>query len=485
MEPSGEALAAASSAGELGGGAGGQPHVLIVGAGFGGLACARALAGAPVRVTILDQRNHHTFTPFLYQLATALLEPAEVVQPVRQLLRHVGNAQFRLGRMTAVDLERRQVHTNCGELRYDYLVLAAGAVNNYFGNREIAERSFGLGDLFEAERLRDRILLACERAAWTSDPRERGRLLRFAVVGGGATGVELAGALSELIHRVLSRDYPELDMDAAEIALIEASDAPLAGYAPRLQRAAQRALERKRVQVISATRAQRLDEQGLHLDGGRTLDAGTVIWAAGVRAAPAAQQLAAALAEAGSRGPGQHATSDLRDSQGPDGALGSHGRLRVSRTLQLPGHPEVLAIGDVAEIPGADGKPLPMLAQVAIQSGRHAAAVIAALLTGQQPSPFRYRDLGTMATQGRNAAVAQIGPLKLSGFLGWLAWLLVHIARTVGVRTRVLVAVNWIAGYLLIDRPVRLITGVIEPDVDGERGRANERMRSRSQRGGN
>ncbi len=426
-----------------------RPRVVIVGAGFGGLACVRALRCAPVEVTLVDRHNYHVFTPFLYQLATALLEPAEVAQPVRQLLHRVPNAEFRMATVTGVDFERRVVLTDRGELPYDHLVLGAGAVNNYFGNQDIAQRSYGLNDVPEALELRNALLARFEAASWTADAAERKRLLTFAVVGGGPTGVEFAGAFAELVHGVLARDYPEeLDMDEVQIVLVEASEAPLATFAPGLQRAAQRALERKRVRVLSDAEAADIDDDGLELHGGATIPAATVVWGAGVRAAP------------------------LADGLGLE--QGSHHRLKVSDTLQVPGHPEVLAIGDLAEIPQDGQRPLPMLAQVAIQSGRHAGESIAARARGDQPVAFRYRNLGTMATQGRNAAVAQIGPVKLSGMLGWLAWLLVHIVRTGGLRTRLLVLVNWAAGYLLTDRPVRLIAGPQQraeqhdPNRDGE-----------------
>lgn len=418
-----------------------RPRVVIVGAGFGGLACARALHGAPVEVVLVDRHNYHVFTPLLYQVATALLEPAEVAQPVRQLLQKLPGVDFRLGDVTGVDLDARVVQSDRGPLAYDHLVLAAGAVNDYFGNREIAKRSLGLGTLSESLALRNAVLERFEQAAWTEDPVQRRRLLTFAVVGGGPTGVEFAGAFAELVHEALARDYPHLDLDRVEIVLVEGSSAPLSTFAPKLQRASQRALEGKGVRVLSGAKASAIDEQGLRLDDGRTIGAATVAWAAGVRAASLADGL------------------ELEQ--------GSHARLKVLPTLQVPGRPEVLVVGDMAAIPQAHGRPesLPMLAQVAIQSGRHAGEAIAASLHGRSPQDFRYRDLGTMATQGRNAAVAQIGPLKLSGMLGWLAWLLVHIVALGGLRTRLLVLINWAAAYLLTERPVRLIAGTTErPD---------------------
>lgn len=411
----------------------GRPRVVIVGAGFGGLACARALRDAPVETVLVDERNFHTFTPFLFQVATALLEPSEAAHPVRALLRGIPNASFRLGRVSGVDLQQRTVQTEHGDLGYDYLVLAAGATNNYFGNRDIAERSLGLGDLPEALQLRNRILACFEEAAWTEDPAQRARLLRFAVVGGGPTGVELAGALAELVRGPVARDFPELDRSEVDIVLVEASDAPLPPYGRRLQRAACRALERKGVRILFGIQATDIDDEGLHLDSGQTLSTATVVWGAGVRAAPLADVLG------------------LQQR--------SHHRIAVSPALQLNGRPEVFAIGDVAEIPDGKGGALPMLAQVAIQSGRHAGRSIRRALEGGPPERFRYRDLGSMATQGRNAAVAQIGPVKLSGLLGWLAWLLVHLVRIVGLRNRLLVVLSWAWGYLLEDRPVRLIAG--------------------------
>lgn len=409
-----------------------RPEVVMVGAGFGGLAVADALRRAPVEVTVVDQHNYHLFTPFLYQVATALLEPDGAASPIRAKLRRLGNVSFRLATVDGVDLAAKVVHTDAGNLGYDYLVLAAGAVNAYFGHPDIAERSFGLNDLPEALQLRDHILARFEAAAWTTDRSERGRLLSFAVVGGGPTGVEFAGALAELVAGTLAKDFPRLDPAEVSIVLAEGSDEPLAAFPAPLPGAGKARLESKGVHVRSGAMVSEVHETGLHLKDGGVIPAATVIWAAGVRA------------------------SHLTDNLGLE--VGSHQRIKVGSSLQVPGHPEMFAIGDVAEIPQERGS-LPTLAQVAIQSGRHAGEGIEALVAGRQPGPFRYRNLGTRATVGRDFAVAEIGPVRLSGMLGCLSWLFLHIARIAGVRTRWQVLTDWTSGYLFRDRPVRLIIG--------------------------
>ena len=414
----------------------GRPRVVIVGAGFAGLAAAKALADRPwhrsrVDVTLVDQHNHHTFTPFLYQVATALLEPTGAAHPVRSLIRKQHNVDFRLGKVASINVTRRHVDTDHGPIGYDYLILAAGAVNNYFHNTDISEHSLGLNTLSEALALRNHILSCFEAATWATDPTERARLLTFAVVGGGPTGVEFSAALAVLVAEMIAHDFPGLNTDDPQIMLIEASPAPLTAFPADLQEAAAHALRAKGVQVESNAKVADVDEGGLSLDGGRRIDAGTVVWAAGVRANP----LAATLP-----------------------ATGSHGRVIVEPTLQVQRHPEVFVVGDMAEIPAKRG-PLPMLAQVAIQSGRHASSQILDLCAGQQPTPFRYRDLGTMAALGRGDAVAQVGRLHLSGLGGWLAWLGLHIVRTVGLQAKATVVLDWASGFVFADRPVRLITG--------------------------
>ncbi|MDR0342953.1 MAG: NAD(P)/FAD-dependent oxidoreductase [Nocardiopsaceae bacterium] len=416
-----------------------RPKVVIVGAGFAGLAAAKALHRVPVQVTVVDQHDYHTFTPFLYQVATALLEADAAAFPVRGELRRLGNVSFRLATVTGVDLDAKAVDTDRRRLPYDYLVLAAGGVNAYFGHSEIAGRSLGLNDLPEALQLRNAILARLEAAAWASDPAERARLLSFAVVGGGPTGTEFAGALAELITGTLTRDFPDLDRSEVSITLAEASRHPLSVFPQPLPAAADRALRDKGVRVRSEAMVAEVDQTGLRLKDGTTVPAATVVWAAGVRA------------------------SHLADGLGL--RLGSHERIAVTPTLQVDGHPEVFAVGDFAEIRTPDaGQPLPMLAQVAIQSGRQAAGNIGALLRGETPQPFVYKDLGTMATVGRGFAVADMGPVKLTGQAGFLAWLVVHIARIAGMRNRSLVLTNWVSGYLFRNRPVRLIVGPRETD---------------------
>ncbi|MFE4418756.1 NAD(P)/FAD-dependent oxidoreductase [Streptomyces sp. NPDC056817] len=416
-----------------------QPKVVIVGAGFAGLAAAKALHRAPVQVTVVDQHDYHTFTPFLYQVATALLEADAVAFPVRGEVRRLGNVAFRLATVTGVDLDAKAVDTDQGRLPYGYLVLAAGAVNAYFGHSEIAEHSLGLNDLPEALQLRNAILDRFETAVWSADPAERARLLSFAVVGGGATGTEFAGALAELVTGTLARDFPGLDRSEVSITLAEASPHPLSVFPRPLPVAAERALRHKGVKIRSGVMVTEVDKTGLRLKDGTRVPAATVVWAAGVRA------------------------SHLADSLGL--RLGSHKRITVTPALQVDGHPEVFVVGDFAEIPQPDaGEPLPMLAQVAIQSGRQAGRNIGALLRGDIPQPFRYKDLGTMATVGRGFAVADIGPVRLSGQPGFLAWLVVHIARIAGMRTRALTLANWVSGYLFRNRPVRLIVGPREAD---------------------
>ncbi len=410
---------------------GARPSVVIVGAGFGGLRVARGLSRAPVDVTILDRHNYHTFVPLLYQVATAGLEPEEIAQPIRRILRGVPNVRFRLNTVMGVDLDRRAVITDAGEVRYDYLVLAAGSTTSYFGLDSLAQVTSALRDLDDAERLRDQVLGAFEAASAEEDPSRRRQLMTLIVVGGGPTGVELAGALAELRRHVLPHDYPELDLSWARILLLEATDRILPGMPPDLQAKAQAKLSELGVEIRFGAPVADADADGVTLRGGETISAGAVMWVAGMRAPPLAD-----------------AVPTAKDSAG---------RLIVSKTLHLPSHPEVYAIGDMAHVGDPETRSHPMLAPVAIQQAALVAENILRSLAGKRPKRFVYRDRGTMVTIGRNAAVAHIFGLRLSGFIAWLIWLTVHLVWLIGFRNRMLVLVNWAWNYLTYDRGVRLI----------------------------
>ncbi len=417
--------------------------MVVVGAGFGGLATVQSLAHADVDVTLVDRRNYHLFQPLLYQVASALLDPSDIAHPVRAILRRIPNCDFRLAEVTGVDLAGRVVRTTAGDLAYDHLVLATGSTNNYFGIESVAERAYGLKDLGEALALRARVLEVFEQAARTEDPEARRALLTFAVVGAGPTGVEYAGALSELVHHVLSRDFPSIDASGVDIVLIEATAAVLGAFPSGLGRRAEAALRRKGIRILLSRQVAGVAEGEVLLAGSGRLAAATMVWTAGVEAERPAEL------------------------DGVPRVVQS--RIPVTRdTLAVPGHPEVHAIGDVAACPDGRGQPLPMLAPVAIQQGRHVARVIVALTRGDPAPPaFRYRDKGTMATVGRNVAVAQIGPLRLSGLVGWLAWLLVHLMSLVSFRSRFLVLAGWAWNYVFYDRPVRLIVAPTPPPDAG------------------
>jgi len=407
-----------------------RPRVVIAGAGFAGLTCARALKHSPVDVLLVDRNNYHLFTPLLYQVASALLDPGEIARPVRELIRPLANADFVQAGVLSADLDRRALLTDRGSLPYDYLVLATGAQSDYFGSPAIAEHSMGLKFLDEGLAVRNRILSQFEELHWAGDEKTRRALLTFVVVGGGPTGVEMAGAISELIRLVLRKDYRHLDLSEVRVILLEAATFLLGQFTPGLRAAARRSLLSKGVEVKLEAKVESVTGAGVVLTGGEEIPARTVIWTAGVRA------------------------SDVGSATGLQ--LVRQNRVKVDDRLQIPGHADAFAIGDLAGAASGDAL-LPMLIPVAMQEGRQVAAAINALVEGGRPTAFRYKDPGVMATIGRNAAVAQIGRLRLSGFLGWVTWLAVHLVNVISFRSRILVLVNWAWDYLFYDRPVRII----------------------------
>ena len=407
-----------------------RARVVIAGAGFGGLTCARGLKRAPVDVLLVDRHNYHLFTPLLYQVASAVLDPGEIARPVRQLIRTLHNADFLVANVAGVDFEGRMLLTDHGPLAYDYLVLATGSRSDYFGNASLSRHAFGLKELDEGLAVRNRVLQRFEESRWTDDREERRSLLTFAVVGGGPTGVEMAGALSELISLVLRKDYRDLDFSLARVVLLEAAGTLLGAFAPPLREAARRSLEKKGVEVLFRAKVADVTAGSIRLADGHEIPASTVIWTAGVRA------------------------SDVGSAVGLP--LGRQARVEVMETLQVKGHPEVFVVGDLAG--AVDGTAqLPMLIPVAMQEARKVAATIKDLLRGYGATNFRYKDPGIMATIGRNSAVAQLGPIRLTGFLGWLMWLFVHLINVISFRSRIVVLVNWAWDYFFYDRPIRLI----------------------------
>ncbi|HEY1419115.1 MAG TPA: NAD(P)/FAD-dependent oxidoreductase [Candidatus Dormibacteraeota bacterium] len=406
------------------------PRVVIAGAGFGGLTCARSLRHAPVDVLLVDRNNYHLFTPLLYQVASALLDPGEIARPVRELIRPISNVDFRQAEVTGLDMDSRELITDHGCIPYDYLVLATGAQSDYFGNPSLAEHTFGLKDLDDGLALRNRVLSQFEASRWATDPAGRQSLLTFAVIGGGPTGVEMAGSVSELIHLVLRKDYRDLDLGEVRVVLIEAAPYLLGTFDALLREAARKSLVKKGVEVILNAKVEAVDDGNVWLAGGGRIGAGTVIWTAGVRG------------------------SELGAAIGVE--LVRQKRIRVDATLQVPGHPVVFVIGDLAGASDA-GALLPMLIPVAMQEGRHVAATIGEMARTGGAKAFRYRDPGIMATIGRNSAVAELGAVHLSGFLGWMMWLAVHLVNVISFRSRILVLVNWAWDYVFYDRPIRLI----------------------------
>lgn len=406
-----------------------KPRVVIVGGGFGGLEAARALAKANCQITLIDQRNYHLFQPLLYQVATAALSPSEIAWPLRHVLTHQANARVVMTQALSVDLDARQVATTAGDYPYDYLIVATGAAHSYFGKPEWEAAAPGLKSLEDATELRRRVLSAFERAE-IAPAEERAGLLTFVVVGGGATGVEMAGAVAELAHDALSRDFRQIDPNQARVLLVEAGPRVLPALSEDLSAYASRALRDLGVDVLTGTMVTGLDARGVDL-GETRIEAATIVWAAGVAASPLAANLAA----------------------GHDRA----GRVQVAADLSVPGHPEVFVVGDAAAMI-SNGKPVPGIAPAAKQAGKHAGRQIAARLSGDVGSaPFVYLHAGDLATIGRHAAAVQIGRAKLTGFIGWVFWGVAHVYFLVGLRNRIAVAFDWLWSWLTRQRNIRLI----------------------------
>jgi len=410
-----------------------DPRIVIVGAGFGGLSAAKALAGKPFDVTVIDQHNYHLFQPLLYQVATASLSPAEIASPIRAILQRAQNVNVMLGKVSGIDLERREVLAEGRRIPYDSLVLATGAQHAYFGHGDWAAFAPGLKTIDDATYIRRRILLAFEKAETETDPAERARLLNFVIVGGGPTGVEMAGAIAELANRALAEDFRSIDPRSARIILVEAAPRLLTPFDPPLSEAARTSLEQLGVEVRLGTPVTALDAAGVAV-GTERIEARTVIWGAGVIASPAGQWLGADTDRAG--------------------------RVKVAPDLSVPGHPDIFVIGDTAAIDDANGNPLPGVAPVAKQQGNYIAALLIARRNGKTVAPFRYRDLGSLATIGRKRAVIQMGRFKMKGFFAWLLWCVAHIYYLIGFRNRFVVAISWLWNYITFQRATRLITGM-------------------------
>ncbi len=418
----------------------GKHRVVIVGGGFGGLYAARALRHAPAEVTLVDRRNFHLFQPLLYQVATGALSPANIAAPLRAVLKRQRNTRVLLGEVTGFDLDRRAVLLKAGELPYDSLVVAAGAHNHYFGHPEWEALAPGLKSVEDATEMRRRVLLAFEEAERSPDPAAREALLTFVVVGGGPTGVELAGALAEVARHTLRDNFRTIDPASARILLLEGTDHVLGQFDTPLPAKARRALERMGVTVV--TRALVTDVRPGRVTvraGDKTEEFGchTVLWGAGVRPSG----LAALLAKA------------------TGAELEKDGRVRVAADMSLPGRPEVFVIGDMASYPYQNGRPLPGLAPVAMQQGSFVARLITRRLRGEPPPAFRYVDRGMMATIGRSRAVAEMGRLRFDGWLAWSAWLFIHILYLIAFENRILVLFQWAWNYFTRNRSARLITG--------------------------
>lgn len=407
-------------------------RIVIVGGGFGGLNAARALAKADAEVTLVDRSNHHLFQPLLYQVATATLSPADIAMPIRHILRKQKNTDVILGEVVGVDKDGRRVLLADGStLSYDFLVLTTGATHSYFGHPEWEHIARGLKSIEDATYIRGEVLAAFEYAERTPDPKEQEEWMTFIIVGGGPTGAELAGAFAELARKVMDDEFRHIKPGMSKIILVEGADRIMSAFDPALSASAQRQLERLGVRVRLKTMVKSVDQHGVETDNGR-IEGRTIIWAAGVQASPAAKWLGVEAAKSG--------------------------RVEVNPDLTLPGHSEIYLIGDCAEATDKDGKPLPGLAPVAMQQGTYVGRRLTAIIRGEHPEkPFKYFDKGILAVIGRSRAIAQVGKIKLSGWIAWMTWLFVHIMYLVGFRNRISVLLQWAWAYITWDRGARLI----------------------------
>ncbi|MCC7634345.1 NAD(P)/FAD-dependent oxidoreductase [Stenotrophomonas rhizophila] len=410
------------------------PHLVIIGGGFAGLWATRALARARIRITLVDRRNHHLFQPLLYQVATAGLSAPDIAAPLRHILGDQRNVEVRLGEVTAIDKQARQITLADGsQLGYDTLMLCTGATHAYFGHDEWAADAPGLKTLDDAIALRRKLLLAFERAEAEPDPARKAAWLSFAVVGGGPTGVELAGTLAEIARHTLRNEFRHIDPASAKVRLVEAGPRVLSTFPEVLSLKARRQLEKLGVEVLTGTPVSDINSDGFQL-GNQFVPARTVVWAAGVAASPLARTLEVPLDRAG--------------------------RVPVRPDLTLDGHPEIFVAGDLAALSQADGKPVPGVAPAAKQMGRHVAAIIGARLENKPaPGPFKYQDFGNLATIGRMAAIVHLGRLQLSGVLAWWFWLAAHVFFLIGFRNRLVVLLNWAVAYWSYQRSARIIFG--------------------------
>ncbi len=412
-----------------------RPRVVVIGSGFGGLNAARKLGSTGVDVLVVDRNNYHGFWPLLYQVATAGIEPESIAYPVRAIFHKHRNVGFRMAQVESIDANKRVIRTDSGSpITYNYLIVAAGSANNYFGNNALADQTYGLKDIGDAERLRNQVLSSFEQAVGETDPDRRRALLTFVIVGGGPTGVELSGAFSELIHHALDKDYPMLDMSKVRVVLVEATDHILATFPESLQESAKRKLAKMDVELKLHSPVASVEGECVTFADGTQLEAGTVVWAAGVRA------------------------STLADTLGAE--QGRNARVKVTPTLNLPGHTDVFVVGDMAYLEGYKGnQAYPMVAQTAIQQGTQAAENILRQVQGKPMKPFHYFDHGNMATIGRRSAVLDAFGVHLNGRLAWFGWLFIHLIYLIGFRNRLIVLINWAFNYFTFERGVRLITG--------------------------